>query len=386
MDEGLEWKILLIDDEADIREVVSIDLADAGYQVVAAENGVIGLQRFEKALPQIVITDIRMPEMDGLQVLSAIKKKDPGVQVIVITAFGELDIAIQALQRDASDFITKPVHPDALHMALKRAKERFLAIKQLADYTRLLEQNIENQARLLHQDKMMALGRLAASVVHEINNPLSGVLNYLRLMIRILNQGPLAPEKQEKFLTYLELIEKETGRCSEIVSNLLSFSRKSKPSLEEICLPELVDRCVLLLQHKMELNHIVLNVTMEASLPPVHGDANQLQQCIVNLILNAVDAMPQGGQLSIAGRVEESRQSVILSIADTGTGITPENLPHIFDPFFTTKQEGYGVGLGLSTVFGIMERHHGNVRVDSRPGKGTEFRLTLPVDHSANGN
>jgi signal transduction histidine kinase len=386
MDEGLEWKILLIDDEEDIREVVSIDLADAGYHVVTAENGPTGVARFAETQPQIVITDIRMPGMDGLEVLAAIKKKDPGVQVIVITAFGELDIAIQALQNDASDFITKPVHPDALHLALKRAKERYLSIKQLADYTRLLEQNIENQARILHQDKMMALGRLAASVVHEINNPLSGMLNYLRLMIRILNQGPLAPEKQEKFLNYLDLIETETGRCSEIVSNLLSFSRKSKPVKEEIHLSELVDRCVVLLQHRLELNHITLNVTMEMPLAAVYGDINQLQQCIINLILNAADAMPQGGKLSIAGRMDTSRKSVILAIADTGTGIAPENLPHIFDPFFTTKQEGYGVGLGLSTVFGIMERHHGTVSVDSRPGEGTEFRLTLPADHHANGN
>lgn len=514
MEEREKWKIVLIDDEQDIREVVSLDLTDAGYQVFTAEDGATGISLVEEVSPQIVITDIRMPGIDGIQVLSNIKDKIPNTQIIVVTAFGEIDIAVRALQLDASDFITKPINPEALHMALKRARERYLAVISLAEYTHLLEQEnahtaaelnqaiafqknltecsmdgilacdsvemvmtcnrsllrllgydrneilqkktleqlfvdnnyqrfkaalmgekyggpgklvlfetclqdssgektpvqvsatmlpesnrqggvvcffrdlrdvrrlereMADQARILHQDKMMSLGRLAASVVHEINNPLSGILNYLRLMARIIERGPLSDDKQDKFKSYLELVEKETSRCSRIVANLLTFSRKSEPTFTPIQLEPLIEQCVNLSRHKLELSNIDLDVNLDASLPPVMADINQLQQCIINLIFNAIDAMDDGGTLSINVTADNREPLVTIAVKDTGKGIPPENLSRIFDPFFTTKQEGYGVGLGLSTVFGIMERHHGAVEVSSPPERGSEFRLKLPV-------
>ncbi|MGD2187502.1 MAG: response regulator, partial [Desulfobacterales bacterium] len=321
-----DWKVVVIDDEEDIRDVLTVALQDSGYDVISAEDGKTGLRMCEEIDPQIVITDIRMPGMDGLQVLKALKKKYPDMEVIVATAFGEMDVAIQALQLDASDFINKPISDEALHLALNRAKARFTSKKQLKDYTALLEQEkaetsrelfktiafqrnliessmdgilgcdqnkriiifnksmqrmldyeehevfnrmtfsdffsppdhlnfndalenerhggkhklllyettlmgksgrkvpvqvsatrlfkqeemnglvcffrdlrqirklereMQDQARILHQDKMMSLGRLAASVVHEINNPLSGILNYLRLMLHILGKEQL---------------------------------------------------------------------------------------------------------------------------------------------------------------------------------------------------
>jgi len=374
-----EWKIVLVDDEADIREVMAIALQDAGYEVHTASDGKAGIRLCETIAPQIVITDIRMPGMTGIQVLEELKKQNPDIEVIVFSAFGEMDLAIRALQLDASDFITKPVNDDALHMALKRARERFSARKQLKDYTALLEREYADQARILHQDKMISLGRLAASVVHEINNPLSGILNYVRLMIRILNRGPLTEEQRQKFGQYLTLVETETGRCSQIVSSLLTFSRKSALTFESVSVADLIERSIILSQHKLQLQHIGLESRIEPDIPPVEGDFNQLQQCVINLIFNAIDAMPQGGTLTLAGSHEHSPARVIISVTDTGSGISEADLPHIFEPFFTTKKEGYGVGLGLSTVYGIMERHKGSVSVESRPGRGSTFKLELPV-------
>lgn len=374
-----EWKIVLVDDEADIREVMAIALEDAGYDVHTASDGKAGIRLCETIAPQIVITDIRMPGMNGIQVLEEIKKLDSDIEVIVFSAFGEMDLAIQALQLDASDFITKPVNDDALHMALKRARDRYSARKKLKDYTALLEREYADQARILHQDKMISLGRLAASVVHEINNPLSGILNYARLMIRILNRGPLAEDRREKFGQYLKLVESETGRCSQIVSSLLTFSRKSPVTFETVAIADLIERCTILSQHKLQLQHIGLESRIEPDIPPVEGDFNQLQQCMINLIFNAIDAMPEGGTLTLAGRYESASARVIISVKDTGTGISEKDLPHIFEPFFTTKKEGYGVGLGLSTVYGIMERHKGTVSVESLPGRGSTFKLELPV-------
>jgi len=511
------WKIVLIDDEKDIREVMAIALQDAGYTVDIAADGATGLKLCEDSSPQIVITDIRMPGMDGLQVLETIKRKYSDIEVIVATAFGEIDLAIRALQLDASDFITKPISDEALYLALNRARERFNSRKQLKDYTALLEREkaetsqellksiafqrnliessmdgilgcdgkdtvvtynqsmeqilgyaktevlhkmtikqffpagklahfkaefsndtyggenrlilyetnlleksgreipvqvsanllfeqgrekglvcffrdlrkirklereVSDQARILHQDKMMSLGRLAASVVHEINNPLSGILNYLRLMSRILGKGSLSENHKEKFQRYLDLVENETHRCSQIVSGLLSFSRMSPPSFGQVQIDELIQRCILLSQHKLELSNIRLESSVQSNLVPVTGDFNQLQQCIINLIFNAIDAMPDGGTLELSSRYDTDRDVMIVRVKDSGCGIPREDLAHIFEPFYTTKKEGYGVGLGLSTVYGIMEQHHGSVNVESQSGAGTAIILELPVSDS----
>jgi signal transduction histidine kinase len=373
------WHIVLIDDEKDIREVVSISLKDSGYGVDTAANGKAGMALCTEKKPQIVITDIRMPDMNGIQVLKALKETHPDIEVIVMTAFADMDLAVQALQLDASDFITKPVHDQTLHLALDRARQRYMARKQTRDYTALLEKENATQAQILHQDKMMSLGRLAASVVHEINNPLSGILNYSRLMIKILKKGELTPTWQGKFIAYLDLIEKESDRCAQIVSNLLAFSRKSPPSFAPVHVPDLLNRCIALSRHKLELQNIRLTNRVQAGLHPVEGDFNQLQQCVINLLFNAADAMPEGGEIHISAHVEPQKTHLVISVEDTGTGIVPEILPHIFEPFYTTKKEGYGVGLGLSTVYGIMEQHNGSVDVRNRPDAGTVFLLKLPL-------
>jgi signal transduction histidine kinase len=317
--------------------------------------------------------------MDGIALLEAVKALDPAIEVIVVTAFGEMEMAIAALRRDASDFITKPVNHEALHLALGRAAERALARRRLAEYTASLERDIVDQARILHQDKMMSLGRLAASVLHEINIPLAGILNYARLMLKILERGPLNAADQKRFGEYLALVARETDRCSRIVSGLLAFSRKTAPRFEALDAAELIERCVKLSRHKLELSNIRLTVEIGVRLPLVYGDFNQLQQCIINLIFNAIDAMPQGGDLFIGAAGDAGTPHVAITVRDTGGGIEAAHRPHLFEPFFTTKEEGHGTGLGLSTVYGIMQRHAGQVHVESEPGKGATFVLELPT-------
>ncbi len=509
-----EWEIVIIDDEEDILDILSLALKDNGHHVSVARDGASGLKVCQEKSPQIVITDIRMPVMGGLEVLETLKNNSPEIEVIVATAFGEIDVAIRALQLDASDFITKPINTKELHLAINRAQERYLARKQLAEYTVLLEKEkaethqeliktfafqknliessmdgilahnergkiaifnksmehmlsytkedvlhkmtlsqlltqedesslkaalesekfggpnrlnfyetslldhsgrkipvqasgtgffnqdetegfvfffrdlrelrkleyeLSNQARILHQDKMMSMGRLAASVVHEINNPLSGILNYLRLMIRIVNRGPLAEDQRGKFREYLEVVENETDRCSKIVSSLLTFSRKSPIAFDNISVADLIDKCVVLSHHKLELQKIKLEIDIQPAIPSIEGDLNQLQQCIINLIFNAIDAMPDGGTLTLSAGYDPSAKSARIIFKDTGHGIPEEDLPYIFEPFFTTKEEGYGVGLGLSTVYGILERHKGMIKAESPPDGGSIFTIRLPV-------
>ena len=164
-----------------------------------------------------------------------------------------------------------------------------------------------------------------------------------------------------------------------IVSNLLTFSRKSPPSLGQVDVADLLNRCLLLSRHKLKLSHIDLVSDIADGIPAVAGDYNQLQQCVINLIFNAIDAMPEGGDMVIDAHADPGGGHLVISVEDTGTGIAPEDLPHIFEPFYTTKNEGYGVGLGLSTVYGIMEQHNGRLEVRNRPGAGTVFLLMLPL-------
>ena len=507
-------KLLVIDDDEAIRKVLTVTLQDAGYQVRTAKDGENGLKIFVDERPDIVICDLRMPGMDGIAVLKEIKTLDPDKEVIVISAYADMDLAIEALQLKASDFITKPISTTGLEVALQRAEERLNLTRELREYTELiekrwldtaeelaktyqfqknliessidgiigcdpdgkviifnkvsetmlgypkeevvgklnidrffppgqytelkeklfssdyggtnrltlyetslvaisgqlipaqfsgavlyegeeeigsvaffrdlreirrLEQQFADQARLLHQDKMISLGRLAASVVHEINNPLAGVLNYARLMLKIMKKGPLTQDYQQKFASYLNLMESETNRCSRIVSNLLAFSRKSELEFTDVVINELIEKCLMLSGHKLRLSNITLEYQLQEGLPPIRGDYNQIQQCVINLIFNSIDAMPEGGKLLVASSYKPSDRTVSIRVSDTGRGISKEDLPYIFEPFFTTKTEGQGLGLGLSMVDGIIDRHKGSIDVVSELGKGTTFTLKLPA-------
>ena len=244
---------------------------------------------------------------------------------------------------------------------------------------RELEQEFADQAPLLQQHRMISLGRLSASVVHEINNPLAGILNYLRLMIKIINRDSLGQEHIEKFQRYLDIVESETSRCSKIASNLLAFSRKSKLEFSEVSIHELLEKSIMLNQHKLDLQNIQIRTELEEKIPAVWGDFNQIQQCVINLILNSIDAMPDGGTLTMESSFNREKGVVEIRVEDTGCGIAKEDLPNIFDPFFTTKKEGKGIGLGLSTVYGFIDRHKGIISVDSKLGKGTVFTIQLPI-------
>lgn len=379
MDSSDAWTVVLVDDEKDIREVVGITLEDAGYTVHTAEDGQSGVQLARTVNPEIIVTDIRMPVMDGLALLEIVKKEMPETEVVIITAFADIDLAIRALQLDASDFVTKPLNYEALHLALKRAIQRYTSRKQLKDYMALLERDMEDQARILHQDKMISLGRLAASVVHEINNPLSGILNYVRLMKRAVDRGEIDAARIDKFSRYLDIVDREISRCSHITGNLLAYTRKSPPSFETVSIGDLLNRCILLCAHKLELQKIEINTDIPQNLPAVRGDVNQLQQCVLNLIFNAIDAMPKGGRLTLRAGFDASENGLFIDVEDTGKGVIESNRQQIFDPFYTTKQEGYGVGLGLSTVKEIMQRHGGKVQLTQTSDQGSIFQLVVPI-------
>ncbi len=244
---------------------------------------------------------------------------------------------------------------------------------------RKMERQFADQARVLHEHKMISLGRLSASVVHELNNPLTGILNYLRLMIKMVNRGTLDRQQLEKFQKYLTFTESEADRCSQIVSGLLAFSRKSKLQFSEVNVTELLEKCIMLSQHNLMLQNIEIKTDLEMDIPSVWGDFNQIQQCVINLIFNAIDAMPNGGELTIGSTFDSTRGMVEIRVTDIGCGIAEEDLNQIFEPFYSTKKEGKGLGLGLSMAYGIINTHKGTINVQSRPGQGSVFTIALPA-------
>jgi len=261
-----------------------------------------------------------------------------------------------------------------------RAQERMTQDLERAveERTRQIE---EAHRKLLQQDKMSSLGKLSASVVHELNNPLTGVLNFIRLQRRMLTERHFSKEMCDTILGQLGLMENETARCSKIVSNLLAFARQSKLEPAEAQLNEILDLITELNAHHLVLNKVQLLRDYQDDLPPVLGDVSRLEQVFLNILLNAVDEMGArgGGRILLSTQHDTGSDMLLTRITDTGPGIPSESLPHIFEPFFTTKSEGRGVGLGLSVVYGIVKEHNGQVEVESTGSSGTTFLVKLPV-------
>jgi len=255
--------------------------------------------------------------------------------------------------------------------------------KMVEDRTRELK---ETHSKMLHQDKMASLGKLSASVVHEINNPISGILSLVMLMNRIMEGESLQKKDMEQFKQYLTLMETETRRISRIVSNLLAFSRHSKMEFGSVKLNQLIDRTLFLNANLLRLHSVRVEEKLDPDLPDLTGSEDQLQQVFVNLISNAAEALEGGGGervLRIQTQHLSERECVSVSFADTGVGIPKENLPKLFEPFFSTKKKGKGVGLGLSVAYGIIQEHGGSIQVQSEEGRGTTFTLELPLKMNA---
>src|SRR4051794_38726926 len=230
---------------------------------------------------------------------------------------------------------------------------------------------------LLSSEKMASIGKLAATVAHEINNPLFGILTYARLVLRQLLKHDV-PERDE-MAEQLQTIERESKRCGELVKNLLAFSRQAPSHREPNDLNTVVRRAALLVKHKLDMQTIELVERFAPDLPPVECDANQIQQVVLVLMVNASEAMPKGGRLEVSTDLDPATDQCAVRVKDTGSGIPADVLPRIFDPFFTTKEDQNRTGLGLAVAHSIVEQHAGDISVRSEPREGTEFILRLPV-------
>jgi two-component system NtrC family sensor kinase len=230
------------------------------------------------------------------------------------------------------------------------------------------------QEQLVRTEKLSSLGKLSASVAHEINNPLAGILTFAKLISRTLAEGPPDDARRAVLQRNLGLVEREAQRCSAIVRNLLDFARERPLTVKEVDANAAVEEALSLIANQVSIQGVTIEREL-APLPPVRADYGQLRQAFVNVAMNACEAMGRGGRLHIVSRAAGG--GVELTFADTGPGMSPELVNRIFDPFFTTKEKG--TGLGLSVVYGIVQRHGGTIDVQSAEGKGTTFTFRLPV-------
>jgi two-component system NtrC family sensor kinase len=228
----------------------------------------------------------------------------------------------------------------------------------------------------MQSDKLAAVGQLAAGVMHEINNPLATISACVAAIEGKLRDGsPAAPVEE-----YLAIIEKEVDRCSRIVDGLLDFSRPKGKSKGPVQLDTLVEQTLFLLKHHQRFRRLSVHRDLDPATPPALGNGEQLIQVLMALLLNAVDAMEQGGKLDVRiGRSRSRSDEVFVEVEDTGVGIPRDEQSKIFEPFYTTKPPGRGTGLGLSICYGIVEEHRGRIEVESTPGMGSVFRVYLPV-------
>ena len=309
-------------------------------------------------------------QKEGLQSVAYIPLRSKGRTVGVLSASSHFSEKFSSQQ---IEFLTSI--GNQIGMAVENANLYEKTRKALEDVSAAQEQ-------VMRTEKLASLGKLAATIAHEINNPLAAVLTYIRLMLKLIARQHFTPERLEDINRYLATMEAETSRCGEIVKNLLAFARQSQIDMKANSIREIIDRTLPLVSHDLELRGIRLVKNLEAHIPQVHCDFKQIQQALLNVLGNAAEEMTEGDTLTLQVCQAAKGDYVEVVVTDTGCGIPPENLKDIFEPFFTTKEERKGVGLGLAVVYGIVARHHGKIEVESPPvggERGSRFRILLPI-------
>lgn len=267
---------------------------------------------------------------------------------------------------------------------------------EITAWTETLEQKVREKTedlerthrQMAHVDKMASLGALSSSVAHELNNPLEGILTFAKLLIRRIQKSGLPEAEKGTFVQDLRLIADEAARCGTIVKNLLVFSRRKATTFRRVQLRSIVDRCSMLVNHHAKMHSAELRASCPEGVE-IECDPGQIQQLMIALLVNAIEAMPplperrEPGLVELAVSVPGGKGAAVVRVRDNGMGMTDEIRAHIFEPFFTTKSEGKGVGLGLAIAYGIVERHRGTLEVETEPGRGTLFAVTLPIHQPA---
>jgi signal transduction histidine kinase len=377
--------ILLVDDEEGLRKVLGLSLMDRGYNVHTAGDGRQALALFEQVSPAIVLTDIKMPGMDGIDLLQIIKQRNSDVEIIMITGHGDIDLAIRSLKFDATDFITKPIDDDILDIALKRAEDRIALRRELRNYTENLERLVEEKSRQLVQaERLAVMGETVAGLAHAIKNIAGG-----------LKGGAFVVEKgldldNPKYLRQgWQMVRDNVSRIQQLSLDLLNIAKPEAPKLQVVD-PNLPLKQVCdLLRPQTEQYGISLLCHPSADLTAMALEPEGIHRCLLNLGANALDACLQAGDCPRKTRAVIEFVSapldtggVVYRVKDNGSGMEEAVQQKILQGFYTTKGSR-GTGIGLMLTRKIVEAHQGRIEVFSQLGRGSTFTIYLPFRSQA---
>ena len=364
---------MLVDDEAGIRKVMEISLSDSGYTVFSAENGEKALSIFKREKPPVVLTDIKMPGMDGIALLMKIKNEDPDTEVIMFTGHGDMDLAIESLKQDATDFLTKPINDDVLKISLKRAHEKILMRQKLREYTQSLEALLREKAEL--QDRLSSLGLMLSSISHGIKGLLTGMDGGIYLVDAGLQKRDL-----EKTGEGWQVVKLLTQRVRKMVMDILFYAKERDLAPELVSILNLAEEVAMVAAPKMKIGGIEFIKDFQNLSGTFEVDAGFIRSALINILENAVDAFPDhrtDPPAQVVFRVRELGDNVQFDIIDNGIGIDSQTRDKIFTLFFSSKANR-GTGLGLFIANKIVCQHGGSIRVNSRPGQGARFSIKIP--------
>ncbi len=376
-------RILIVDDEpANVRLLERL-LERAGYANMKSttDPGQV-LSLFKEFGPDLILLDLLMPQPDGFEILEQLDRLIPGgtyLPVLVLTADITAESKRRALAAGAKDFLIKPFDATEVLLRIGNLLETRRLHQALRDQNERLEETVrERTQQLLQAEKLATLGELIAGIAHELNNPLSAMIGHAQLL-RMRQQDPAALARVDKVMEAAQ-------RATRVVRNFLTFARRHRPEKAMVSVSEIVTRTLEFLAYQLRVANVEVQLALPADLPTIAADPHQLQQAFLNLFNNAAQAMAKAdgrGTLRVTGSTAPARTWITIAVADDGPGIPPENLPRLFEPFFTTKPPGEGTGLGLAIARGIVTEHGGTVTVESEPGKGATFLVTLPVTETA---
>jgi signal transduction histidine kinase len=364
--------ILIVDDEADIRETLEIFLLDAGYMVLTAENGEKALEIYGQSPTPITIADIKMPAMDGIELLNRIKRINPEAEVIMITGHGDMDLAIKSLKSQATDFITKPIRIEALEVALNRARERILTRQMLKEYTQNLERLLQEKLEL--QDHLSQLGVMIGSISHSIKGLLTGLDGGLYMLECAIKEGNAKDVDQN-----MEVIKGVADKIRRLVLDILLYAKKRSLEWEAVDVAGFVKDLASVVDRKIKDSGIRFEWNMDPVVGRAEMDPGLLHCALINLIDNAVDACLKDVKKEhrVSLTVKEEKGFIVFVVSDNGTGMDMDTVARLFTLFFSTKgKKGTGFGLFISKK--IVEQHGGSITVDSHPGRGSRFSIRLP--------
>ena len=368
-------RILLVDDESDFRTTIAKRLMKRGMEVEQAGSGEESLAVLKDKPVDVVILDVKMPGMGGIETLHQIKENYPKIEVIMLTGHATTQDGVDGIKTGAFDYLTKPIELEQLLGKVRQAHEKILREDEKAKEA---EFRTKMEQQMIATERLASLGTLAAGVAHEINNPLAIIKESAGWMKSILQKEEMAKiPRKEDFEKALGKIENGVERARRITHELLGSVKQNESVLSRVDLEELINEAIILIKDEAAGRNVQVNNRVDSKDSVIWSDPYKLRQVLLNLLTNAVHATGSGGSITVD--LERSGDGVELTIQDTGEGIPKENLARIFEPFFSTKPTGKGTGLGLFVSRSIIEKLGGEISVESKLGQGTRFCIRLPA-------